>query len=416
MKVLVYLFFLTIFSPIILSAQNPSQFRGPFRTGVYLEQSLLKEWPKDGPHLMWSAEDIGKGYSSVSVNDKIIYVTGKKDSMDYLTAISDQGEKLWTIPYGVGCSQSFPETRCTPTVEGDFIYLISGSGQVVCVNKNAKVAWTVNAYKKYDGKSALWEIAESPLLVDDKVIYTPGGFKTTMIALDKRTGELIWQTQSLQDSTAYVSPILVEWGKKKIIVSILRHYIIGVNADNGDILWSYNYSALDAPTFHPEAPFINCDSPIYSDGHIFVTSGYDHTAAMFKLSQDGNSVKLVWKQPVLDTHHGGVVLLDGYLYGSNWLSNSEGNWVCLDWNTGKVMYEKEWQNKGSIITADNMIYIYEEKRGNVALVAPSHDDFQVVSFFRIKQGSGSHWAHPVINEGILYIRHGDVVMAYNIRK
>ena len=137
---------------------------------------------------------------------------------------------------------------------------------------------------------------------------------------------------------------------------------------------------------------------------------------MFELSADGTKINLVWKQPVMDTHHGGVVLHDGYLYGSTWINNSQGNWVCVDWDSGDLMYEKKWNNKGSIISADDKFIIYEEKRGFVALVDPNPEDFQVISSFRHQQGSGPNWAHPVINDGILYIRHGETLSAYKIGK
>jgi outer membrane protein assembly factor BamB len=137
---------------------------------------------------------------------------------------------------------------------------------------------------------------------------------------------------------------------------------------------------------------------------------------MFEVSPDGKNISLIWDQPILDTHHGGVVLVDGYLYGSNWISNSQGNWVCVDWNTGEVKYEKEWETKGSIIAADGLLYVYEERRGNVGLVKPDPENFHMVSSFRHSYGTGPHWAHPVIYEGLLYIRHGKTIAVYKIRK
>jgi len=278
-----------------------------------------------------------------------------------------------------------------------------------------EILWKVEALNEFAGEYATWEIAESPLLVDNKIIYTPGGHQTTMVALDKYTGQTIWQTESLKDLTAYVSPILIERGDRKILANITRNFLLGVNADDGKILWKMKYSEVDSPTFHPEAPFINCVSPVYHNGRLFITSGYDHTSIMFDLSTNGGEISIAWKQPALDTHHGGVVYYEGYIYGSNWINNSMGNWVCLKWETGEVMYEKEWETKGSIISADDMLYLYDERKGNVALVKPDPEHLNIVSSFQNKAGTGPHWAHPSIKDGILYIRHGKIVSAYQIK-
>jgi outer membrane protein assembly factor BamB len=350
--------------------------------------------------------------------DGIIYATGRQDSIEYLSAINQQdGQFLWKIPYGLSVRRSFKETRCTPTIEGNRAYMISGRGKVVCVDLlKQQVAWQVDAYDDFGGQSGRWEIAESPLLVDNKVIYTPCGHETTMVALDKINGEIIWTSPTLNDTSAYVSPILVERNGEKIILTVLRNYLIGVDAENGNIRWTYRYGELDPPLWHPDAPHINTISPLYHDDRIFITSGYDHTAAMLEISEDGTGISLVWKQPVLDTHHGGVVLLDGYIYGSTWISNSQGNWACIDWNSGMLMFEKEWNNKGSIISADGKLIVYEDKRGFVGLVEPDTEDFRVISSFQHQAGSGPHWAHPTIADGVLYIRHGETLTAYMIKE
>lgn len=415
MKRSIHLSLIFLFFSLGLFAQEIAQWRGPHRNGRYPENNLLKEWPQNGPEQLWSIEGIGTGYSSVSVGDGIIYATGFKDSLDYLTALDINGNVQWQIPYGRGCRRSYRETRSTPTVEANRVYVISGRGEVVCIDgKQGKKLWSVDAYTKFQGNYATWEIAESPLIVDDKVIYTPGGDNTTMVALDKHNGETIWMTETLHDSSAYVSPLLVNYKNKKMIVNVIANHIFGVDAQSGRFLWTYRYGDIERPTWHFRAPVINCNTPVYHDGHIYVTSGYNHVGAMFKLSPDGDDVTLAWIDSTLDTHHGGVVLIDGYIYGSNWINNSQGNWVCLNWDTGEPMYEKRWNTKGSIIWADGLLYCLEERRGHMALVRPSPADFDVIGSFRITEGSGPYWAHPVIHNGVLFIRHGDVLMAYDI--
>ena len=188
-----------------------------------------------------------------------------------------------------------------------------------------------------------------------------------------------------------------------------------MDASNGNILWTYHYSKAGAPPWHHEAYHINCITPVYHDGKLFITSGYNHTSLMFNVSGDGTEISPEWEQPVLDTHHGGVVLIDGHLYGSTWINNRTGNWACIDWETGEVKYESEWKCKGSIIACDNKLILYEERTGYIGLVDPDPEQFRLISSFQHKEGSGPHWAHPAVYEGILYIRHGKTLTAYRIR-
>lgn len=403
-------------SPLCLQAADWPQFRGPGRDGTSPETGLLKSWPEGGPALLWSTDGLGAGYGSACVAERHLFVTGKQDSMDILTAMNLEGEMLWQQPCGRAARRASPEARCTPAVDGNRVYTISGLGDVACFDTAGNRIWSEPAYEKFQGLYDEWEVAESPLIVDDKVIYTPGGFKTTMVALDKHSGETVWTTESLNDSTAYVSPLLIHHGGIDVIVNVTANYVFGVNARNGDILWKYLYTALEKPTWHPRAPIINCNTPLYRDGCLFVTSGYDHVCAMFEIAADHSGIELLWFSPVLDTHIGGVVEFDGYIYGSNWLDNRFGNWCCLEWETGKTMYEYEWKkNKGSVIAADGMLYCYDERTGDLALVRATPETFDIQSTFQIKEGRGPYWAHPSIAGGRLYIRHGDILLAYDIK-
>jgi outer membrane protein assembly factor BamB len=400
-----------------LSAGEISEWRGPQRSGLYTETGLLEQWPESGPTLLWTTEEVGTGYSSPAVYGDLILVTGRAGDLEYLSALDGHGKIRWKVPYGRAWNESYPEARTTPTVEGERVYVISGLGDIAAFDtRSGRQVWSVAALERFSGKTGIWGVAESPLLVDDLLIYTPGGSVTTMVALDKGTGETVWKTESLDDATAYVSPLLIHRGGKKIVVNVTASFLFGVDADNGKMLWTIDYSKLDPPTQHPAAPFINANTPLYFDGKLFVTSGYDHVGAMFRLAEDGGAVDLLWKSPALDTHTGGVVHVDGHLYGSNWIDNRTGHWVCLDAETGAVKYEHEWMTKGPIIAADGMLYCYDEKKGNLALVPATPSGFEPVSTFQITLGSGPHWAHPVIDRGVLYVRHGDALMAYDIKK
>ena len=412
--------FFLIWAALMISsliAQDFSQWRGEKRDGHFPEKKLLKEWPEGGLQKLWSVENLGMGYSSATVVGDMVYTTGKKESMEVLTAMDMAGKILWELPYGkAAANNGFPAARTTPTYDGGRLYLISGNGEVVCVDPaRQKVLWTVDAFTRFNGQKGTWETAETPLVIDNKVIYTPAGDQTTVVALDKNSGETVWTSPTLNDVSAYVSPILVRYAGKDMIVTVTARYLLAVNAADGKLLWKFDYAAQEGLNGPADASQINCNSPVYHDGRIFVTSGYDHTGLQVKLHEDGMGVDLAWSAPVLDTHIGGVVLVDGYLYGSNWINNRKGNWVCLDWETGALQYEEPWHNKGSIVAADGMIYCYEEKRGNLALVRPNPEKFEVVSSMQIEQGEGPHWAHPVIKNGVLYIRHGEVLMAFKVK-
>ena len=411
-KITIALFLLFAFSYNIYS-QNFAEWRGPNRTGIYNETGLLKVWPKEGPKLLWSLEGLPKGHSSVSKANNTLYFTGIKDTMDVLIAVSLDGKILWETPYGRSWDNSYPDSRATPTILNDSIYLMSGLGDVSCVSAiDGKIHWTIKGAEKFGGTFGRWGVCESLLLVDDKLVYTPGGDSTTMVTLNKTTGETIWMTKSLKDGPSYTSPLLINRKGKKIIVTTTEHYIIGVQPEDGKILWNFDFGIYARGSRKANN---QTNTPLYHKGGLFITSGYDHLSVKLDIAKNGESVSLAWKDSTLDVHHGGVVLIDGYIYGANWEHNRMGRWVCMNWKTGEIMYEKEWKNKGSIISAEGMLYCYEEKKGNIALVKATPNDFNVISSFKIPLGTGPHWSHPVIQDGVLYVRHGEALMAYDIK-
>lgn len=399
-------------SQTVASGSNWAQWRGPNRDGKSTEKGLLKKWPKQGPKLLWSVEGLGAGFSTVSIADGLIYTTGTKDGEGILFAYDLQGNPKWQESYGPEWTKSHPSARSTPTVDQGHVYVISGKGAVACFDaKTGEKQWVVDAFNNFKGKYAMWGFAESPLIVEDLVICTPGGETATMVALDKKTGETVWASKSIGETSSYCSPILIKRGNRNLITTMTQGSIVGVDAADGEILWQY-----DCKLYQGRARAVNPNTPIYHDGYIYVTSGYDMGGAKLKLSEDGSSVvSQEWQDSTLDSHHGGVVLVDGYIYGTNWRGNPSGNWVCLDWETGKVMYETEWIGKGSIAYADGMLYCYEEKQGTVGLVKATPEKFDIISSFKVPKGTGNHWAHPVICDGRLYIRHGDALMVYDIR-
>jgi outer membrane protein assembly factor BamB len=398
----------------IVSSQISAQWRGPERDGKYPDTGLLKSWPEQGPKLLMSLTGVGKGYSQPVVANNIIYVTGiKSETHDILSAFDMQGKLLWESEYGPAWDRSYPETRSTPTVENNRIYLIGGQGMVSCVDaKTGEIIWQKDAHAKYGGEFHRWGVSESVLLTEKAAFYTTGGTETTVIAINKNDGSLLWKTKSLGGERAYASPLLIERGGLKIILAQTANHLIGINAENGEILWDFDMVPLHQGR---QGSGAHNNTPLYKDGEIFVTNGYDRLAVMFSLSADGRSISVKWKNDVLDVHHGGVVLIDGNIYGANWLNNSSGKWASIRWDNGKTNWENEWHTKGSVIYADGMMYIYEERSGNVALVRPNPGKLDIVSTFQMKEGEGPHWAHPSIYNRLLFIRHGDVVNVYDIK-
>ncbi|MCG8578776.1 MAG: PQQ-binding-like beta-propeller repeat protein [Bacteroidales bacterium] len=400
-------------------AQNQHGWRGPNRDGTYPDTELLKEWAVEGPELLWETLDAGKGWSSPVIANDCLYITGmnEDETKEIFSAYSLNGEKIYSIEYGNPWNKSYPDTRTTPTIAGNKAYVVSGLCEVVCIDtKKGNILWTVDGKSVYGAKPHRFGFAESPLVYKDKVIFCPGGDKASMVALNRKNGKLIWKSDTLGTTTGYASPLLIEHNGSKQIIGLVGASIFGVDPDSGEMIWSFEeWSEKEKPDEFGKGA---CNTPLFRDGRIFFSNGYDMNAYMLKLSDDGKSVTKLWQNNVLDTQQGGYVVVDQTIYGSNWLSNAKGNWVAIDWENGETRYETTWEgkSKGTVITADGMLYCFDDKRGYVGLVPATPEKFEVKSEFKITKGEGPFWAHPTIHNGILYIRHGNALMAYSIRK
>jgi outer membrane protein assembly factor BamB len=396
-----------------VSYAQEAQWRGPDRSGIFPEKGLLQKWPESGPQMIMKTADVGNGYSQPVLHDGVIYITGKKDENDILSAVNMRGEILYQVVYGKSWNNTYPETRSAPTIDGNRVYVISGMGELVCLEKETgNIIWKVNAHEEYQGEIHRWGVAESPLIVNGIVTYTSGGNLTSVVAFDKMTGKNVWKTPSIGGARTYVSPVMYNYKDVRLIIASTSDYVIGINPKDGKVWWSYKYLPADGDG---RGATNSTNSAIIRNNEIFISKGYDQYGVMLQVAADGKSVKEKWRTEVLDTHHGHYVNVGDYIYGSNWQNNSKGNWVCLQWDNGKVMYETEWITKGPIAYADGRLYCYEERSGNVALVNPTPEKFDIVSTFQIKEGTGPHWAHPYIKDGKLIMRHGDVLMVFDIK-
>lgn len=416
----VALFLISFFAVGTLYASDVTQWRGNDRTGVYPETGLLKNWPEGGPKALWRVDGIGAGYGSAILVKGKIYVTGngtgEKKKREFVTALTADGKKLWSTEYGDAWNGSYPEARTTPTYVNGDLFVVSGGGDVACIHaETGELKWSRPVRTEYKGTTGNWGTAESPLVDNGKVFYTVGGDKTTLVALDIKNGKTVWKSESLKERVGYVSPVLITHNGKKQIVGGTAKFVFGADPETGTILWRVNYYDIKAPG--GKTGEIGCNTPLYKDGKIFISSGYDHCAVVFELAPDGLSVKTLWVSAVLDTHHHGDVILGDAVYGSTWINNNKGKWAALNFKDGSTLYEEEWpkSSKGVIIAADSMLYCYDEQRGNIALVRPNPKKFDIVSQFTLKGGSGRHWCHPIIADGKLFIRRGEMIACFDLK-
>jgi len=405
---------LLAFISLSLTAQI-TQWRGPNRDGHFPATNLMESWPEGGPEEILEVEGIGKGYSSPILENGMYYTTGMIDTLDYLTAINPDGSIKWQVSYGRSWNQSFPDTRSTPVIEGNRIYVQSGTGELSCIDKETgKANWSVAVDKDFEAEYHVWGNSETPLVVDDLVICTPGGHKTSVVAFNKLTGELAWESKSLEAPRAYASATVYEWNGNRFILAVTAQYLMALRPETGEIAWSYKYFNPKEWSWQPDG-MIWTNTPVFKDNHIFLSMGYDYKAVMLEMDSLGTGVTEKFVDHTFDNHHHGIILYDGYLYGSNWINNKKGRWVCMKWDTGEIMYVNQWDTKGAMVEAEGLLYCYNEK-GNVGLVKPDPDGFNVISQFKITKGAGTHWAHPYIDDQKLLIRHGDVLMVYDIAK
>lgn len=391
---------------LVYSAQSAvlSQWRGPQRNGHYPETGLLMSWPAQGPKLLWKAADLGKGYSSVAVVDGKVFVTGMMEDQGQVLAFDASGKQLWKTVYGPEWDGDFPGSRCTPTVVDGKLYVESAKGKVVCLDAaKGAILWSVDLVKTFGAEVIQWGMVENLLVDGDHVICTPGGPKTCVAALDRNTGKTVWQSESANDKAGYCSPILVQHGKRRLVVTMTAKNIVAVDADNGKLVWKHP---------HTTEWDVQPNTPLYQDGCIFAVSGYGTGGVKLELSADGASVKELWRNKIMDCQIGAYVFVDGYLYGAGQYKNK---WHCVDWQTGETKYSSNLLARGAVISAEGLLYCYTE-RGELALVKPDPGTFQVLSSVRITEGTDQHWAHPVIADKKLYVRHGNVLLVYNIAR
>jgi len=430
------------------SANDWPQWQGPERNAISKETGLLKEWPKDGPPLAWKTTGLGGGDSAPSIAAGRIYGMGNRGEDEIVWARSEKdGKELWVSRLGPAFEQrGMPQSKegpgCTPTVDGERLYVIGMGGDISCLQvSDGKILWQKSMTRDFGGRGPTWSFRESPLVDGDKVICTPGAQDAMLVALDKLTGNTIWKTvmpaspaspagetggpggpgggrgrfgRGGGSGAAYASVIAIDFEGQRQYVQLTAKGLIGIAASDGKFLWRYDRPA--------NRMGINCSTPLYHEGRVFAASAYGAGGGLVKLSKDGDGgvkAEEVWFSRNMENHHGGVVLVDGALYGANG-GNAGGYPVCLDFQTGEVLWnekdaDKRRLRKGSVAVADGRIY-YRTEEGAVVLIEPSRKEY--LERGRFEQPDRTRlpaWSHPVVANGKLYLRDQDTLFCYNVK-
>jgi len=416
-----------------LAADDWPNWRGPNRDAICRETGLLQQWPPEGPKLLWKATGLGVGYSGPAIVGTTLYTMGNLDGQEHVLAFdTTSGKRLWAKPFGpveyVGYS---PGTRATPTIDGDRLYALGASGRLVAMNRHSgEIRWRKSFLDDFDAQviaaefaeslrgrlvqskepdapgGVRWGFSESVLIDGDRLLCTPGGPDATLAALDKLTGRVVW-TSKIDARASYASMIVATLAGVRQYVQFTADAVVGVDARDGKLLWRY-----DAPT-HRKYGGINISTPIASGDTVFAATGYNIGGGLARIEKtsQGLAAREVYFTKDMKNHHGGLILLDGYLYGTN----DPGILTCLEHATGKVMWRSRKPGKCSLLYADGMLYCRDEK-GPLTLVKATPDHFELHGQFdqpdRSKQKA---WPHLVIAHGQLYVRDQDVLLCYDVR-
>ena len=381
------------------------QWRGPNRSGVSTETGLADGWPAAGPPRIWSVSDLGGGFGSIAVRRDRIFVQGMRDGRSVVSALNRaDGTLVWVTDLGAaGNNYQGSGPRGTPTVDGDRIYVLTENGDLSCLRVvDGSVVWQRNILRDFSGRNPGWLISESPLVDGDRVIVTPGGRGAGMVALDKMTGKTIWVSKELGDQAGYASTIVADVDGVRTLMTFTGAAGVGVRASDGKLMWRHRGAANGTA---------NIATPVFHDDKVFYSSAYGAGAALLGLRSTGGEVRAqeIYRTRDMQNHHGGLVLVDGYLYG---FSNSI--LTCLEFATGEMMWRHRSVGKGSLSYADGHLYILSENNV-VGLVEATPAGYREKGRFTIADQGWQSWAHPVVSRGRLYLRNQGILAAYDIQ-
>jgi outer membrane protein assembly factor BamB len=396
---------LTMAAGITAPVAEWPQWRGPLRNGLSSETGLLKQWPADGPKVTWTISNLGEGYGSPAVKADRLYVHGTRAAQSSVFCLNRaDGKTIWSVWLGpTGPNDRGNGPRGTPTLDGDRVYALTENGDLACLReRDGSTVWSKNILKEYGGSNPKWLISESPLIDGDRLIVSPGGPGAGIVALNKMTGAEIWRAKELSDQAGYASSIAADVGGVRTYINFTSGAAVGVRANDGKLMWRYANVANRVA---------NCSTPVFAENKVFFSSAYDTGAALLNLTAQNGEVKAqeAYFTREMMNHHGGMVLVDGYLYGF-----SNAILTCMEFNTGKVMWKDRSVGKGSITYADGMLYLLGEKQ-MVGLAEANPKAYVEKGRFPINDKGRESWAHPVIVGGQLYIRNQNELTCYDVK-
>jgi outer membrane protein assembly factor BamB len=385
-----------------LHSQDVTQWRGSDRSGVYHESGLLQSWPPEGPSLIWESGDIGNGYGSPVITGDVIYVNGEVDSITFLFALDHTGKVLWKTPVGKEWVTNYPGSRTTPTLVDDLIYVTAGWGQLACLEaKTGKQRWACNMMSDFHGAIPRFGFSESVLVEGNTVYCSPGSPDTNVVALDRFTGKIQWISKGAGEMTSYCSPVLVRLPQRTLLLTFSKATMLGIDIKDGTVLWTYKQDGEEVDC--------QCNTPLFENGFIYGVAGNGNGAFKLKLSDDGTQIKEVWRNNRCDGLFGGFIKTGNQLFSSGY---EKRQYFVLDTETGAITDSLKF-DRGSVIMADRMLYFYNEK-GSVGLIKPGGPKLEQKGVFKVTRGTKAHFAHPVICNKILYVRHGKSLLAYKV--
>ena len=419
-----FFYFLTLLfcCPTVIVA-DWTIFHGPNRDNVSPETGLLKSWQPGGPPLLWKVNTIGTtefpGYASVTVAEGRVFTAGNvrtgandQEAHVYVFALDEKtGEEIWRYRNGIAWTDRarYPGERSTPTVDSERLYAFSAQGRIACLDTaTGKEIWARDLRAEYDIELPEWAFAESPFIDGNKVVLWIGSEKAAVVALHKMTGETIWETPRTGQTGNYCSMTPFDHGGQRIYVSMNKKGLLAVNGDTGKELFFIMHET-------PRGD-IMATTPYFFDGKLFITSGYGIGSRLFTLNVSGETVtpELIWSNRNFDNHLGGIVIKDGYAYGATHRYKTGRNWMCIKLEDGSVAWEDPGVFDGPVTSADGMLYCMSEREGVVALVKATPDKYEETGRFTLPEGVGMFWAHLVVANKKLFIRHGSVLYCFDV--
>lgn len=381
------------------------QWRGPQRNGLSSETGLLKQWPANGPAVAWTISNLGEGYGSLAIKGGRIYVQGTSAAASSVFCLNAaDGKVIWSTSLGPKVGQDRGGgPRGTPTLDADRLYVLTENGDLACLRaRDGSAVWRKNILKEYDGENPIWLISESPLVDGNRLVVSPGGRGAGIVALDKMTGAELWRTKELSDQAGYASVLAADVGGVRTYMNFTHNAAVGVRASDGKLMWSYKQAANRTA---------NCSTAVFADNKVFFSSAYDTGAALLNLSAQNGEVKAqeAYFTREMMNHHGGLVLVNGYLYGF-----SNAILTCIEFNTGKVMWKHRSVGKGALTYADGMLFLLGEKQ-MVGLAEANPQAYVEKGRFPIQDMGRESWAHPVVLGGKLYIRNQGMLTSYDVK-